>query len=273
MRLDPAAELAGYRLMAHEVLDSTNAEALRFALDGCGRAEPLWITAHEQTAGRGRRGNAWISQPGNLYATLLLTDPAAPKDAPQVSFVAALAVHDAICGCTAGLRAKLSFKWPNDVLCAGAKVAGILIEGQSLDFGLAVAIGIGVNCRRHPLQTDFPAIDLTQAGADVSAEELFGALSGAMVRRLTQWRRGAGFSATRADWLDRAGGIGADMRVRLPDSELFGRCEGLDESGRLILRLADGSRQAIAAGEVFPLGDAQETRSLADAKTSADGAE
>jgi BirA family transcriptional regulator, biotin operon repressor / biotin---[acetyl-CoA-carboxylase] ligase len=254
MQLHPAAIAAGYRLAEHETLASTNAEALACALELRGVTNPLWITAREQTAGRGRRGNAWISPAGNLYATLLILDPAAPKDAPQLSFVAGLAVDDAIRGCAAALCEKLKLKWPNDVLCAGKKVAGILIEGQSLPSGLAVAIGIGVNCRHHPPQTSYPATDLAQAGGDVSAGDLFFALSGSMMRRLAQWRRGAGFAAVRSDWLDRAIGIGSDIRVRLPDRELVGRCEALDANGRLLLRLADGKLETIAAGDVFPLG-------------------
>ena len=106
------------------------------------------------------------------------------------------------------------------------------------------------------METPYPATDLAAAGADISAETLFAALSGTMLERITQWRRGAGFAAIRADWMARAAGIGGDMRVRLPDRELLGRGEALDEHGRLLLRLADGSVQAIAAGEVFPLGAA-----------------
>jgi BirA family transcriptional regulator, biotin operon repressor / biotin---[acetyl-CoA-carboxylase] ligase len=254
MQLDPAAAAAGYRLATHEKLASTNAEALVCARQGCD-ANPLWITAREQTAGRGRRGNTWISPAGNLYATLLIFDPALPKDAPQLSFVAGLAVHDAICSCASILSEQIRLKWPNDVLCGGKKIAGILIEGHGIASGLAVAIGIGVNCRHHPAQTAYPATDLAEAGCEVSADVLFFALSGSMMRRLAQWRRGAGFAATRADWLDRAIGIGSDMRVRLPDRELIGRCEALDDSGRLLLRLADGSLETITAGDVFPLGD------------------
>ena len=150
---------------------------------------------------------------------------------------------------------RLSLKWPNDVLCGGAKVAGILIEGQTLDARLAVAIGIGVNCKHHPAQTPYPATDLAAAGADVDADDLFAALSGAMLRRLQQWRRGEGFVEIRSDWLGRAGGIGGDMLVRLPDRELSGRFEALDESGRLLLRLADGTVETITAGDVFPLAE------------------
>jgi BirA family biotin operon repressor/biotin-[acetyl-CoA-carboxylase] ligase len=254
MRLDPAAARAGFRLVTHETLPSTNTEALSHARQHRGVGGPVWITARQQTAGRGRRGNAWVSPAGNLYASLLLFDPASPQEAPQLSFVAALAVHDAICDRASALSEQLTLKWPNDLLCAGKKLAGILIEADSPVIGLAVAIGIGVNCRRHPAQTTYPATDLAESGCDVSADDLFYALSGSMLRRLTQWRRGAGFAAIRSDWLDRATGMGGDMRVRLAGRELVGRCEALDESGRLLLRLADGSVETITAGDVFPLG-------------------
>jgi BirA family transcriptional regulator, biotin operon repressor / biotin---[acetyl-CoA-carboxylase] ligase len=251
MRLDPLAAAAGVRLLDYETLPSTNSEAL--ALARRGETGPLWIVARRQTAGRGRRNNQWISEPGNLYATLLLCDPAPAESAPELSFVAALAAHDAIFGRAEHLRGKLTLKWPNDVLCNGAKLGGILIESETIEARLVAAIGIGVNCLHHPSQTSYPATDLAAAGAELSAEELFGVLSAAMARRLGQWQRGANFAAVRRDWLDRAFGVGAQMKVRLPGRELSGRCETLDERGRLLLRLADGTLQTIAAGDVFPM--------------------
>jgi len=251
MQLHSAAAAAGYRLVNHETVASTNAEAL--ALARRGERGPLWITALRQTAGRGRRGNEWISPAGNLYATLLLHDPAPAEHAPQLSFIAALALHDAIGERAPALRSELKLKWPNDLLCRGAKVAGILIESERTDEKLTVVVGIGVNCEHHPTETPYPATDLAASGVDISAETLFAALSGTMLERLMQWRRGAAFAAIRADWMARATGIGGDMRVRLPDRELLGRGEALDEHGRLLLRLPDGSVLAIAAGEVFPL--------------------
>src|ERR1043165_9933680 len=89
-----AADLAGVRHIAHDTLGSTNAEAL--ALARAGERGPLWITAARQTAGRGRRGNVWTSEPGNLYASLLLTDAASPAHLPELCFVVALAVRDAV---------------------------------------------------------------------------------------------------------------------------------------------------------------------------------
>ncbi len=230
-----------------DTVDSTNAEALRRA--AAGERGPLWIVARQQTAGRGRRGFAWVSPPGNLYATLLLVDPAPPAAAPQLGFVAGVALHDAAAACVPDVQLRL--KWPNDMLCRGRKIAGILIEGEGAP--LAVAVGIGVNCRHHPAITSYPATDFAAEGAAVEASELFERLAAAFAARLAQWNRGAGFAAIRAAWLERADGLGQPVRVRLAERETGGIFEAIDGAGRLLLRLNDGSLEAIAAGEVFPL--------------------
>lgn len=243
MRLDPAAAAAGVRLIVHDVIGSTNAQALR--LSRAGERGPLWVVALMQTAGRGRRGRNWVSQPSNLFATLLLNAPSPPAQAPQLSFVAAVALADALCAAVPACAAALTLKWPNDVLLDGAKVAGILIEAE----GDSVAVGIGVNCLGHPPDTEFPAADLSAFAAD--AEAVFAALSATMAQRLAQWNRGAGFAAIRASWLDRAHGLGAPIRVRLPERDLTGRFDGLDAAGRLLLHHADGAVEPITAGDVF----------------------
>jgi BirA family biotin operon repressor/biotin-[acetyl-CoA-carboxylase] ligase len=250
MRLGPKANAAGVRLIVHDVLGSTNAEALKLARQG--ERGPLWVVARRQTSGRGRRGRAWISEPGNLYASLLLTAPGPADHWPELSFVAALAIHDSVVEAAAVLAPRLAIKWPNDLLLAGAKFAGILIEAEGGGEG-AVAVGIGVNCASHPAATDHPATDLAAAGAPCLPEALFGALSAKMLGRLAQWNSGSGFAAVRADWLARAAGLGEDLRVRLCDREIVGRFEALDRGGALVLRLPDGGVTSIAAGDVFVL--------------------
>jgi BirA family biotin operon repressor/biotin-[acetyl-CoA-carboxylase] ligase len=245
MKLDPRATAAGARLTAYDVLGSTNAEALDLARRG--ERGPLWVTARRQSAGRGRRGRAWVSEPGNLFATLLLTAPGPAAQWPQLSFVAALAVHDAISGVAGDLARRLAIKWPNDLLLDAAKVAGILVEGQGAGRPDAVAVGIGVNCASHPHDTEFPATDL----AGLSCERLFTALSRTMAGRLAQWEDGRAFAAIRADWLARAAGLGAAVRVRLPGRDVCGRFEGIDAAGGLVLRSDDGAVATIAAGDVF----------------------
>jgi len=246
MAADPARQTRSTFL---ETVDSTNAEALRRAR--AGERGPLWIVAASQSAGRGRRGRPWESPAGNLHATLLLTDPAPAAAAPQLGFVAALALHDAASRLAPALD--LALKWPNDLLCRRRKIAGILIEGEGAP--IAAAIGIGVNCRAHPQAAEHPATDFAAEGVDMPAAALFEGLAAAMAARLAQWDRGAGFAAIRTAWLERADGLGQPIRVRLGEREASGIFAAIDAAGRLMLRHDDRSAEleAIAAGEVFPL--------------------
>src|ERR1700681_4605447 len=249
IELDPKASAAGVRLQSHDEIESTNAEALRLMRQG--EHGPLWITAEKQSAGRGRRGRKWISVPGNLHASLLLTDPGPSERWPQLSFVAALAVHDAVVEVAPEIRPMLELKWPNDLLLSGAKFAGILIEGEDREEEGAVAIGIGINCTAHPTGAAYPATDLAAGGASVSAAALFAALSVKMPGRLAQWNRGNRFGTIRADWLARAAGLGENITLGLADPELTRRFEGLDDAGCLVLIALDGSKTVIAAGDVI----------------------
>jgi BirA family biotin operon repressor/biotin-[acetyl-CoA-carboxylase] ligase len=251
MHLHPAATAAGVRLIERTTVGSTNADALARARTG--ERGPLWIVTQTQTAGRGRRGRVWVSPPGNLYTTLLLTGLEQATVA-QLSFVAALAVHDAISEQAPNLAMRVSLKWPNDLLCDGKKICGVLLEGESAaGDGATVAVGIGVNCAHHPDETEYPATDLSSSGVAMSADMLLLSLSRTMMTRLAQWKDGAGFPSVRTDWLARAEGLGRAIRVRLHDRDLAGTFDALDERGYLLLRLADGSQEAIAAGDVFPL--------------------
>jgi len=270
MQLDPIATAAGVRLIALNETTSTNAEALAQA----DMRAPLWVTALSQTRGRGRQGRQWISPPGNLYASLGIVEPAPVNRAPELAFVAALALRDAVVAAAPALAPQLSFKWPNDLLLADEKCAGILIEGEvRLDHenspqGLTVVIGIGVNCVSHPSMAldapagvpfasarpaiSYPATDLRAHGADVTAETLFARLSATMCQRIAQWDRGAGLPAIRADWLRHARGIGGTISVRdYHGREKVGRFVALDEAGRLLLQLPDGTTEKISAGDVF----------------------
>jgi len=261
MNLDSAVAAAGVRLLAFDTLGSTNAEALARAR--AGEQGPLWITAACQTAGRGRRGRSFVSERGNLYASLLMTNASPVDRAAELAFVAALAAHDAVVEAAAEIGPRLTVKWPNDLLCDGAKLAGILVEGESATGRpLVTVVGIGINCAHHPAHTDHPAIDLLAAGKHVTPEVLFTALSRAMLQRLKEWDRGRGFAATRAAWLARAANLGMPVRVNLADRQLEGRFETLDPFGRLLLRLGDGTVEIVTAGDVFPIPQEQPLPSL-----------
>jgi BirA family biotin operon repressor/biotin-[acetyl-CoA-carboxylase] ligase len=262
MQLDPTAIEAGVRLKTLAAIGSTNAQARLWAQRG--ERGPLWITATAQSEGRGRHGRAWISPPGNLYASLLLSDPSPFEHAPQLAFVAALALRDAIVAEAAALTPQLAFKWPNDLLLAGDKCAGILIEGEAAVDGeetqapkrLTVIVGIGVNCTSHPRSSgtySFPATDLQAHGAEIMPARLFRRLSATMCRRLAQWDRSHGFAAILTDWVACARGIGEQITVRNNDAQTQGRFVGVDQAGRLLLELRNGTLTKISAGDVFPL--------------------
>ena len=227
---------------------------MRFPPPVRGAAGGLWVTAGEQTAGRGRRGRAWTTGAGNLAASLMLIDPAPRAVAPTVSFVAAVALHQAVVDLGGPAAAeRLALKWPNDLLLDRTKVAGILVEGEGLASGaFAVVIGIGVNCVSHPDVTEGQAAgDFRERGLPVEAEALFARLAVRMDEELSRWDRGRGFADVRTAWLARAAGVGEPIRVNLAGGAVAGRFEALDEAGRLVLAREDGERQLIGAGDVF----------------------
>jgi BirA family biotin operon repressor/biotin-[acetyl-CoA-carboxylase] ligase len=236
----------GYRWEAHSKLASTNDEAMSRARAG----DPgnLWITADEQSAGRGRLGRAWVSRRGNLFASLLLIDPCPMQAAPKLGFVAGLAVANAL-SIFLGTRVKL--KWPNDAVIDGAKLSGLLLEATQINGRLACVIGIGVNCAHHPDDLPYAATDLATLGVHASAQQVFVTLAQELALALSRFDEGRGFAQVRQDWLAHAAGLG-DTRQ--------GLFKGLDDEGRLLLQTAQGL-DVIEAGDVF-LG--QSARNLQD---------
>ena len=246
----PRADLTAHPpVEAYDELDSTNAEAKRRA--DSGDMGPVWITAVRQTAGRGRRGRSWETGAGNLAASLLMATDAAPAEAAQISFVAALAAADLAEACVGPGAAQL--KWPNDVLVHGRKAVGVLVEsGARPDGRLWLVVGVGVNLAHAPNGLERPATAFaehmpTRPPAPLDALEILAAA-------FERWRRAwttRGFPAIAEAWTARAQGLGGRCEARLPDRTLTGVSEGLDLDGALKLRLDDGTLARITAGDVF----------------------
>ena len=234
------------RLVEFDTLGSTNAEARRLAGDQARAWTIVW--ARQQTAGRGRRGSAWVSPPGNLYASVILRPDCDVATAAQLGFVTALALADAIDAAT-GIAAAL--KWPNDLLVGGGKVSGILVESAGKPSGAVdwVVIGTGVNIVSHP--ADVPgATDLAAHGATLDAAALLERYMEALTAWVDRWRE-EGFAPVRSAWIARATGIGDDVRVRLAGREEQGTFGDLDETGALVL-VQGAQRRLITSGDVFP---------------------
>lgn len=251
--LGPAAARAGYRLEAFDAVGSTNDEALKCVRTGEGG--PMWFVTASQTSGHGRRGRAWQGPPGNLAASLLLTTSVPVNVAATLGFVAGLSVSDALMRLAIG-DASITLKWPNDVLAGGAKLSGILLEGEPRnDDASAVVVGIGVNVVSAPDGVPYPATCLADLGATVTAEDLFAVLSDCWVERCAQWDDGRGMDAIRSTWLERASGVGGPVAVTSGPREVRGTFETLDADGRLVVRTAAGERVLVSAGDVH-FGDA-----------------
>ena len=259
------AGLATAPLIVLDAVDSTQAEARRRLQ--ARESGACWLLARRQTAGRGRKGRQWISPPGNLHLSLLLPlDDSGQGDAlatqaflPQLSFVAALAAHKALCAAAMRhglpqLQGLLALKWPNDVLLAERKLGGILLEAEtaSAHHPPAVIIGWGVNLAQAPDEkaVRWPAVSLRDAGLALTPEVLARGIADAFARWFDIWRT-RGFAPVREAWQARAWGMGRTVRFATEQAIVHGRMEGLDEDGALLLRTDEGTSMRFHAGEIL----------------------
>jgi BirA family biotin operon repressor/biotin-[acetyl-CoA-carboxylase] ligase len=206
------------------------------------------VVADYQASGRGRRGRAWEAAPGqSLLATIVVRPRLAAAQWPAYSLVAAVAVAETLAR-TAALAARL--KWPNDVLIAGRKIAGILLESRTLGepASAVVAVGIGINLaqRAFPAALAARATSVAiEAGRAVARDTMLSAL----LDTFAGWRdrlEGEGMSPVRARWLALADTIGRRVSV----DGVTGVAVDLDLDGALVLEGA-GGRHRVVAGEVF----------------------
>ena len=233
-----------FRIEQVAEIDSTN-EACRLRAQ-VGEAAGLVIRADRQTAGRGRRGRSWTSPAGNLYASILLRPQRPAAEAAALGFAAVTAIGD-VAEALLPPGTRVEHKWPNDLLIAGGKASGILLEAQP---GFVV-LGIGVNIASHPQGTPYPATDLVAAGAaPIAPQALLERLLAAFAPLYDRWERD-GFAALLPGWHRRAAGLGEAIEVRLERETLVGTFLDLEPDGTLRLGLSDGSERRIAAGDVY----------------------
>jgi BirA family transcriptional regulator, biotin operon repressor / biotin---[acetyl-CoA-carboxylase] ligase len=257
-KLGPRAASSGYRLAVFDQIGSTNAEAMVRAREG--ERGPLWFVTTEQTAGRGRRNRAWVAPRGNLASSILELMSVAPAVAATLGFAAGLALESALrkLSVEAALRSagsenlQFSLKWPNDVLAGPRKLAGILLEAETIGDGeLAVVVGIGTNVVASPEGTPTPATSLKAIGIDVGAEELFSELSDGWAEYRAIWNDGRGFGDIRKAWLERAAGLGQSVAIKSGGALIEGTFDTIDEQGCMMVRTQAGRLVPITAGDVY----------------------
>ena len=224
---------------------STSADLLDRLSQGTPVEEGAWLVADRQSAGRGRQGRGWLDGPGNFMGStavrLLPQDPAPAS----LSFVAALAVYEAVLGRVA-TPLSVRLKWTNDVLLDGAKLAGILLERA----GDAAVIGIGVNLAWSPALPDRATGHLKRIGPAPDRDAFARDLAQSFDRELDRWRQ-FGLTPILSRWLAAAHPLGSPLAVHGADgSRVSGTFDGLEADGALRLRLADGAARVIHAGDV-----------------------
>ena len=213
--------------------------------------EGTLVIADEQMSGRGRLGRAWVSPANhNLLMSLIFYPPLAPSQAQRLTMICSLAIADAIHYLT---KIGAEIKWPNDLLLGHKKICGILTELGLAQEGLShavVGIGLNVNLRAEQMPAELRAIATSLAewrGAPVCREELLCAMLGEIERRYDQLKAGI---APVNEWSSRLITLGKRVQVSDPEETLEAWAESVDQDGALWLRLDDGSRRRVLAGDV-----------------------
>lgn len=235
----------GYRLIARDSVGSTNDIARDLIAAGAPPGAVVW--AESQTSGRGRQGNDWVSPPGNLYCSIVLRPQVEPARLGEISFVTALAVRDAI---SANLppEVPVEFKWPNDILAAGRKISGILVEAEKLpdEPRTALIVGIGVNIVSAPRDTSYPATCIAALTRVPRVPRLLSVVIAALDRRVDLWIRN-GFVPVRDEWMSHAYRVGSQITA---SGGISGTFTGLDETGAIVIALVGGERRRLVSGSI-----------------------
>ncbi len=233
-------------------VDSTNNLAKLYIQGTEARQMPALFVADRQTTGRGRSGNTWWSPEGCLMFTLVIDASELPGDParyPQLALVIGLALAetaDHFLGEQSG-----QLKWPNDVYVANRKLAGILIESmQSAQQPIVLAIGVGINTdvdwRQAPPAIREQAVCLSSAcGQQTHRESVLLEFMRRVEIHLQCWREDLDY--WRDPWRQRSLLQGRIVTARVGDDLVVGRCDDLDDLGRLLLHGENGLHTISAA--------------------------
>lgn len=224
---------------------STNADLAARLRAGEPIAEGTWLVADRQSAGRGRQGREWFDGSGNFMGSTIVHLGKGDPPPASMALVAGLATYEVVIPLLAD-PSRLFLKWPNDLLLAGAKLSGILMERE----GDALVVGIGVNLASAPELSDRKTIALSDLGVAPDRDTFARSLALAMKAELERWRD-YGMAALISRWSAAAHPEGTPLIVQEPGAApLSGTFAGLDADGALRLRLADGTTRAIHAADV-----------------------
>ncbi|MCS7044451.1 MAG: biotin--[acetyl-CoA-carboxylase] ligase [Bryobacteraceae bacterium] len=230
----------------HETIDTTMRRAAELARAGC--AAGTVVAARSQTAGIGRMGRTWDSRPGGLYFTLVLRPRLEPAQLPLTTLALGLGVADAL-QLFAGVAADL--RWPNDVLVADRKLAGILAQFQ--EGALLAGVGLNVNQTEFPRELSGIATSLRiETGKEQDPEILLRALVRSIESHVEILETSGASAILRLFENASSYANGRRVTVELPGGEIRGITAGLTPEGFLRVRRDDGQMVTVTAGGVRP---------------------
>lgn len=225
---------------------STNSDLLARLRTGEPVVEGDWLVADRQLAGRGRQGRPWSDGLGNFMGSTAVRRLAGDPPAPTLALLAGIALHEAAVPLVPDPRS-LRLKWPNDLLCGQAKLAGVLLEGQ----GDWVVVGIGVNLARAPMLADRLTVAFADLGPTPDRDLFAQSLATHFDRELDRWRT-FGLEPLIRRWTAAALSGGTPLTVHDGSAApVTGTFAGLTDGGSLLLRLADGATHTVHAGDVL----------------------
>lgn len=227
----------GRKIIVYNSTSSTNDIAAEYAKDKSN--DGMVVFAEEQTAGRGRAGNKWISkQTDSILCSIVLTN--SQLDSELLSLTCAVAIADAV-GRTGSGEAKI--KWPNDIILAGKKIAGILLESKTKDNSNSYIIGIGINC--HQKKDSFPSeLQTTATSIDIEAGTICdrNLLAKRLLTSLDSWLETAEKNSKDVleRWCQLSIQLGHRITLIYNGKKFTGHCIGIDPKMGLILQLDSG---------------------------------
>ena len=238
------------RTLRYDSLPSTNTELARLAANGV--SEGLSVVAEEQTAGRGRLQRSWSSPRGaGLYFSILL-QPVIPLSSwPLVTFVAALAVGDALLD---AFNLQTEIKWPNDLLSGERKICGILSETIETAAGRAAIVGIGINLTAgaYPAELKGGATSVAEETKQKADKEV---LLASLQKAIPGWyetlQTDTGDQEILQTWISRSSyANGKVIEVRNGDESFRGITRGLEHDGALRVETQNEGIRIVRAGDV-----------------------
>lgn len=241
---------AGQEIVCYEETDSTNNRAKEAGEKGAPHG--MLFVSDKQTAGKGRRGHTWVSPSGtSIYMTLLLRPEIIPSKAPMLTLVMGLSVAEGICQITGE---KAGIKWPNDIVVNRKKVCGILTEmATEIQYVNYVVIGVGININQQEFPEELSKMATSlclEYGQHYRRADIIAAVMERFEKNYETFMKTQDLSGLREAYNDILVNYNQKVRVLEPGNEYEAMAEGIDRMGELIVRLADGQKKAVFAGEV-----------------------